>query len=146
MGGRGGSSGLNEPQGRRMSMSRFLENLAKNSQQGMLDVLSKSELKLSPADFTKNGNAVRLQVGEFEVGNDKVVVSFYNRYDPMQVAKPTQAIKQSIEIRAYKNGNVTAVRTLAEKKSMSLKNAEKNYREMIEQWKKLTKQKNIRFS
>ncbi len=62
MGGRGGSSDLNEPQGRRMSMSRFLENLAKNSQQGMLDVLSKSELKLSPADFTKNGNAVRLQV------------------------------------------------------------------------------------
>ena len=27
MGGRGGASGLSEPQGRRMSMRRFLENL-----------------------------------------------------------------------------------------------------------------------
>ena len=29
MGGRGGASGLSEPQGRRMSMRRFLENLEK---------------------------------------------------------------------------------------------------------------------
>lgn len=145
MGGRGGSSGLNGPQGRKMSMGRFFESLAQNNQQGMLDVLSKTNLQLFPADFTKNGNAIRLQAAEFEVGDSKIDISFHNYWEPMQVTKPTQAIKQSIEVRVYKNGNITALRTLAEKKSMSLKNAEKNYQEMLEQWKKLTKQKEIKF-
>ncbi len=146
MGGRGGASGLSEPQGRRMSMRRFLENLEKNSRDGMLDALQSASFDvIHPANFTVNGNAVRSQAADFEVGENRVSVRFINQWEPTQVGKPSRPIKQEIEIVSYKNGNATAVRTLAEKKSTSLKNAEKNYREMLEQWKKLTKQKEIRF-
>lgn len=146
MGGRGATSGLSaEPRGRQMSMKSFLENLSKNSQEGMLNALRNASLDVKSATFTKNGNAVKLQEAILESGENKVSVRFYNQWDPMQVGKPTSSIKQSIEIVSYKNGNAAAIRTLSEKKSMSLKNAEKNYHEMLEQWKKLTKQKAIQF-
>lgn len=144
MGGRGGASGI-EPQGRKMSIERFLQNLQKNSRDGMLDSISKANLSVYPATFTKNGNAVSLQTAEFSNGENRVVVSFTNRWEPMQVARPTQPIKQAIEVRVYKNGDITAMRTLEERKSKSLKNAGKNYGELLDRWKKLTKQKNISF-
>ena len=90
-------------------------------------------------------NAVESQEALLGNGENHVSVRFYNRWDPMQVGVPTKAIKQTIEIVLYKNGNATAIRTLAEKKSMSLKNAESNYHEMLKQWKRLTKQREIAF-
>lgn len=112
----------------------------------MLDALQDASFDvIHPANFTINGNTVRSQSVDFEVGENKVSVRFINQWEPTQVEKPSRPIKQEIEIVSYKNGNAMAVRTLAEKKSTSLKNAEKNYHEMLERWKKLTKQKEIRF-
>ncbi len=146
MGGRGGTSGLSkEPQGRKMSIKNFLENLSKNSQQGMLNALQKSNLDVKDAIFTKNGNAVKSQEAVLESGGNRISVRFHNQWEPTQSSKPSKAIKQTIEAVSYENGNVKAIRTLSEKKSTSLKNAEKNYKEILEQWKKLTKQKGIRF-
>ena len=79
------------------------------------------------------------------MGAKKVSIRFYNSYDPIQTTKPSHPVRQSIEVVHYKNGNVDSIRKLDEKKSSSLKNAEKNYREMLEKWKKLTNQKTIRF-
>lgn len=91
MGGRGGSSGLtSEPRGRQMSMKNFLENLSKNSQEGMLNILRNASLDVKPATFTKNGNAVRSQEAILESGENKVSVRFNNQWEPMQVGKPTR--------------------------------------------------------
>lgn len=145
MGGRGGNSQLSgkEPAGRKMSLSRFLQNLKENSKDEVLNSLSDLPLKVGKTDFFVNGNAVEFQEAVAESGADKVSIRFYNQWNPIQVAKPTQAIKQSIEAVYYKNGNAVAVRKIDEKSSKSLKNAEKNYREMLDKWKKLTRQKDI---
>ena len=146
MGGRGGSSnGIAPPNGRRMSLKRFLENLSKNDRQGMINDLSESKLDIGNAIFTENGNAIKMQEAVIESGEDRVSVRFYNSWNPVQVARPTSSIKQSIEIVHYKNGNATAIRKLDEKSSKSLKNAEKNYNEMLKKWKSITGQKNIYF-
>lgn len=102
-------------------------------------------LDVKPANFATNGNAVESQEAIYESGENKVSVRFYNRWNPMQIINPKSAIKQEIDIVSYKNGNPTAIRTLVEKKSMSLKNAERNYNEMLDQWKRLTKQPQIFF-
>ena len=145
MGGRGGSSGLSGMGGKKMSISSFLENLKKNSREGMLDAIRKSKLDIGRTEFTRNGNALKSQEAILESGSEKVSIRFYNSYDPIQTTKPSHPVRQSIEVVHYKNGNVDSIRKLDEKKSSSLKNAEKNYREMLEKWKKLTNQKTIRF-
>ena len=145
MGGHGGSSGMTgkEPAGRKMSLSSFLENLKENNRDGMINSLSNFSPKVEKATFFVNGNAVKSQEASIQSGSDKVSVRFFNQWNPIQVTKPTKAIKQTIEIVHYKNGNATAIRKLDERSSKSLKNAEKNYREMIDKWKKITKQKEI---
>lgn len=145
MGGRGGNSQLSakEPTGRKMSLSIFLQNLKENSKDEVLNSLSDLPLKVGKTDFFVNGNAVEFQEAVAESGTDKVSIRFYNQWNPIQVAKPTQAVKQSIEAVYYRNGNAVAVRKIDEKSSKSLKNAEKNYREMLDKWKKLTGQKDI---
>nr|DAQ14179.1 MAG TPA: hypothetical protein [Caudoviricetes sp.] len=145
MGGRGGSSQLSgkEPAGRKMSLSRFLQNLKESEKEEILNSLSNLSLKAGEANFFVNGNAVEFQEAVAESGTDKVSIRFYNQWNPIQVAKPTQAVKQSIEAVYYRNGNAVAVRKIDEKSSKSLKNAEKNYREMLDKWKKLTRQKDI---
>ncbi|MBO5283660.1 MAG: hypothetical protein J6B43_11160 [Lachnospiraceae bacterium] len=146
MGGRGGSSGLiAEPTGHRMSIQHFLDNLKRNNQEGMLKVLMDAHLEVKQPIFTHNGNALQLQEAVLENGDDRVSVRFYNQWEPTQITIPDKAIKQTIEVVSYHHGDVTAVRTLAEKKSKSLKNAASNYEEMLEQWKTLTKQRSISF-
>lgn len=130
----------------KLGMKNFLENLSENNREGMLNTLLGVPLDIKDAVFTINGNAIKSQEAILESGENKVSVRFYNQWEPMQVRKPTSAIKQSIDIISYKNGNATAIRTLSEKKSMSLKNAEKNYYEMLKQWIKLTKQPEITFA
>lgn len=128
-----------------LGINDFLENLAEDNKDGMLNALYNAPIAVNPARFTKNGNAVESQEALLGKGENHVSVRFYNRWDPMQVGMPAKAIKQTIEIVLYKNGNATAIRTLAEKKSMSLKKAESNYHEMLKQWKRLTKQREITF-
>lgn len=149
MGGRGGTSGINRgggsATGRKMSLAKILENLQKNSVSGMLDSLQVLSPKAGKANFFTNGNAVKFQEAVIESGTDKASIRFLNGWNPIQVSSPTSAIKQTIEVVYYKNGNVAAIRKLDEKSSKSLKNAAKNYREMLEKWKKLTGQKSISF-
>nr|DAY16045.1 MAG TPA: hypothetical protein [Caudoviricetes sp.] len=143
--GSGGSIVGPEPSGRKMSLARFLENLQKNSASGMLDSLQDLSPKAGKASFFTNGNAVKFQEAVIESGTDKASIRFINGWNPMQVSSPTSAIKQTIEVVYYKNGNASAIRKLDEKSSKSLKNAEKNYHDMLEKWKKLTGQKSISF-
>ena len=128
-----------------VSINDFLDNLAKNNKDGMLNALYNAPIVVNPASFTKNGNTVESQEALLKKGENCISVRFYNQWDPIQIGVPAKDIKQTIGIVLYKNGNATAIRTLAEKKSMSLKNAERNYREMLKQWKGLTKQQEIAF-
>lgn len=104
-----------------------------------------AQFDVKPADFTINGNAVESQEALLENGETRISARFYNEWEPMQIVEPSKAIKQKIEVVTYKNGNPIGIHVLAEKKSMSLKNAEKNYYEMLKQWKSLTKQREITY-
>lgn len=148
MGARGSSGGAHggaEPKGRRMSLTNFLKNLKENNTTGMIKELGKQNMEVSDAVFTVNGNAVKSQYAEVTKGEDRVSVRFLNEWNPIQVAKPTTPIRTKIEVVTYKNGTPTAIRTLEEKKSTSLKNAAKNYEAVLDMWKQLTRQKIIRF-
>lgn len=143
MGGRGGTSKSESISGRKMSISKFLENLQKNNAETMFRNISELPLKVNKTGFFANGNAVEFQEAVAESGSDKVSIRFFNQYNPIQITRPTTAIKQRIEVAHYKNGNVNAIYKLNEKSSKSLKNAEKNYHEMLDSWKKITHQKDI---
>lgn len=148
MGGRGsagGGLGTLEPKGRRTSLAKFLENQQKRNIEGMLQELQKQKMEVSDAKFTANYNAVKAQFAQIKRGNERVSVRFYNGWEPTQVARPTGPIKTTIEAVTYRNGNVVAFTKLVEKKSTSLKNAAKNYESVLEEWKRITKQKKIRF-
>ena len=149
MGGRGGAGGGigagESGRGRGMSLAKFLENQRKQNISGMLLELQKQSMEISDANFTANGNAIRSQFAEIERGNERVSVRFYNGWEPTQVARPTEPIRTTIEAVIYKNGNAVAFTKLVEKKSSSLKNAAKNYEYVLSAWKRITKQKQIRF-
>lgn len=144
MGGRGAASGAANGMalGRKMSVSKFLENLKKNNANTVFNNLSELSPKVGKTGFFTNGNAVEFQEAVVESGSDKLSVRFYNQWNPIQVTRPTTAIKQRIEVVHYRDGNVVAIYKLNEKSSKSLKNAEKNYHEMLNEWKKATHQKN----
>lgn len=111
----------------------------------MFDTLSKAPLKVEKAIFTQNGNAVKSQEAILEHDSDKISIRFVNGWNPVQVSRPTSKIEQSIQVVHYKDGNATAFRKLDVKSSKSLKNAQKNYDEMLKKWKKMTGQKDISF-
>ncbi len=137
MGGRGSSGG--------MSLGTFSGRIRSATQEELLNMVKKLQLKTSEAMFTPNGNVVAYQYAEAEDGKDKISIRFRNDWDPLQIARPRQAIEQEIDVVTYKNGNATALRSLVRKKSMSLRNSEKNYRAMLDTWKKITNQKQIKF-
>ena len=112
MGGRGAASGAANGMalGRKMSVSKFLENLKKNNANTVFNNLSELSPKVGKTGFFTNGNAVEFQEAVVE---------------------------------HYRDGNVVAIYKLNEKSSKSLKNAEKNYHEMLNEWKKATHQKTI---
>ncbi|MCD8142317.1 MAG: hypothetical protein LUD83_03425 [Clostridiales bacterium] len=143
MGGRGGA-GLSAKRGRRVSAERFLKNLRDNNQDEMLNTIAKAPLTVGKASFTVNGNAVKSQEATLESASDRISVRFYNGWEPTQVTRPERKITTKIEAVTYKNGNATAVRTLYEKSSKSLKNAASNYENVLDKWKKVTGQKTIR--
>lgn len=100
---------------------------------------------ISNATFTINGNSVRQQAVTISNGNDRIEVYFNSRFEPAQITNPTQPIKTGIYATVWKNGNAVAQRTIAESKSKSIKNAKTQYENMLDTWKKATKQKQIRY-
>lgn len=82
---------------------------------------------------------------QHESGSDKVEIYFSSRYEPTQVTNPSQPIKVGIYANVWKNGQPVAIRTISETKTKSLKNAKKNYENMLAEWKKATKQERITF-
>lgn len=100
---------------------------------------------ISKAKFTANGSSVSQQVVTVKSGDDELQVYFSSGYSPQQATNPTQAIKSGIYATTWHDGNVTSYRVLSETKTKSVKNAKKNYDEMLETWKKVTGQKQITF-
>lgn len=111
MGGRGAASGAANGMalGRKMSVSKFLENLKKNNANTVFNNLSELSPKVGKTGFFTNGNAVEFQEAVVESGSDKLSVRFYNQWNPIQVTRPTTAIKQRIEVVHYRDGNVVAI-------------------------------------
>lgn len=119
----------------------------KNNPSNALSQLSQFIEKgtISNATFTANGNSVRQQAVTIRNGNDRVEVYFNSRFEPTQVTNPAQPIKTGIYATIWKNGNAVAQRTIAESKTKSIKNAKTQYENMLDTWKKVTKQKQIRY-
>ena len=137
-GGRGSSSGIG---GRGMSLAGFLKNF-RNADENSVGKLG---LKVGKPQFTENGNSIKLQSATVENGADKVEVSCYSDYNPMQKTNSNSNISTIISVRHYKDGNIQAIKNIVDKKTKSVKNAKKNYDSVLEQWKKITKQKSIKF-
>lgn len=64
---------------------------------------------------------------------------------PEQTAASVDSKRQLIEAVIYENGDAKAIRTLAEKKTISSKRAASNYDEMKSDWMQLTHQDTITF-
>ena len=101
--------------------------------------------KVDKAKFTANGNSVKSQNATIESGNRKIDLSFSTGYNPQQTTKPTKAIETEITATLWEGGNAKRITTISKTASKSNKNAQKQYSEMLEKWKKLTGQKKIEF-
>lgn len=137
-GGRGSSSGLG---GGRMTIAGFLKKFRNASESD----LGKLGLKVDKAQFTENGNSIKLQSASVQNGADRVEVSFYSNYNPLQASNFQSNISSSISVRHYKDGDIQAYKEVVNKKTKSVKNAKKNYDEVLQMWKKITKQKSISY-
>lgn len=118
-----------------------------NSPQTALNQLSKviKHGQIDTASFTVNGSAVSSQYVMLNNGSDRIDVYFDSRFEPTQTTPPSTPIKVGIYATVWKNGNAIAFRTLTETKTKNLKNAKKNYDNVLDIWKKVTKQKQITF-
>lgn len=106
------------------------------------------DMDIKAAKFTENGNSVKAQRAILDNGTQRVDLWFSSEYNP-QVntgGSPKKAIETSITARVWENDNFKGTRTLTKTKSKSYKNAEKQYNEMLNEWKKVTGQKKITFS
>ena len=135
-GGRGSTSGLGSG---RMSIAGFIKNFRNADEKSTGNI----GLKVFDTEFIKNGNSVKQQSAQVTDGENKIVATFYSQYNPMQISKSNDNISSRIELRYYKNDNIEGYKVISEKKTKSIKNAKKNYEEVLGQWKKITKQKKI---
>lgn len=103
------------------------------------------DAKVDKAQFTANGNSVKSQNATMESGNRKIDLRFSTGYNPQQTTKPTKAIETKITATLWENGNAKGITTISKTTSKSNKNAQKQYTEMLEEWKKLTGQSKITF-
>ena len=102
-------------------------------------------MNIDKANFTVNGNSVKMQNVTIQNGNQTINLTFNSQYEPTQTATPTKNITTKITARVWENGNIKGIRTIKETSTKSLKNAAKQYDDMLSDWKKLTKQSNISF-
>lgn len=126
-------------------MERFLKAFQDNNVQQMAAVLAHTDMEVSQAEFSTNGDVVAFQRALLESSEYRVETAFFNQYNPMQSTPPEKPLAQSILVNVYKNGNIEKQLKFEEKKSKSLKNLEKNYKDVLKHWKNLTNQKEIRF-
>lgn len=150
MGGRGSRSsrssnagGASGSGGGIAQLSKMIQNEPQNALSQLGQILKSGTI--SNADFTENGSSVRSQSVVVESGSDKIEVYFYSRYEPKQVTSPSQPIKTGIYANVWRNGQPVAIRTIAESKTKSLKNAKTQYENILSEWKKATGQKRITF-
>ena len=80
-------------------------------------------MDIDKANFTTNGNSVKMQNVTIQNGNQTINLTFNSQYEPTQVAKPTKNITTKITARVWENGNIKGIRTIKETSTKSLKNA-----------------------
>lgn len=105
------------------------------------------EMKVNKPTLTENGNSIKQQVATLDNGTEKIDLAFSTKYNPMQTTgTPSKPIESKITATLWENGDAKAIVTLSKTSSKSYKNAEKQYNEMLNEWKKVTGQKKITFS
>lgn len=141
-----GSSGLRKKSGdSSVNVSKAYSDIMNGN--ATLDSLAslQPQMNIDKATFTTNGNSVKMQNVTIKNGNQTINLTFYSKYEPTQVAKPTKNITTEIEARLWENGNIKAIRIIAGTSTKSLKNAKTQYESMLDSWKKLTGQSSISF-
>ena len=144
MGGRGASSGKGTGKSKNAVKKAFDDIMDGKATLLSLNSIGKNA-KVGKAQFTANGNSVKSQYATVESGNRKIDLIFSTKYNPLQITKPTKAIETTIKATLWEDGNAKRISTIAKTSSKSNKNAQKQYTEMLGEWKKLTGQKKIEF-
>lgn len=126
-----------------MAINGLIQAFQEKSTEKIMDIIKESEQKIEVAKFTKNGNVVSLQAAVMYDEDRMADVSFHNYWNPLQQTPPTEPLEQKIVARIWEDGNIKGVVSLVERKSNNLKNAEKNYNEVLSIWKNLTGQEKI---
>ena len=138
MGAGGASSKTTGRSGKTARLQDIADGIRTKSSDELLSAVQKLKPTAGAAKYDAFGNVVVSQTAEVSAGNLRIQLGFSNDYDPRQVRGTVRApIKTNIEAVVWKNGHVTAVRTLAETKTKSIKNAGKNYQGMLATWRKL---------
>ena len=127
------------------AVKEFLSAYLSGDNEKMLTAISHARLTLGSKNFSRNYNTLAFQEVSFEDGKNKISVRFHNGYAPEQTAASVDSKRQLIEAVIYENGDAKAIRTLAEKKTISSKRAASNYDEMKSDWMQLTHQDTITF-
>ena len=127
------------------AVKEFLSAYLSGDNEKMLAAISHARLTLGSKNFSRNYNTLAFQEVSFEDGKNKISVRFHNGYVPEQTAASVDSKRQLIEAVIYENGDAKAIRTLAEKKTISSKRAASNYDEMKSDWMQLTHQDTITF-
>lgn len=138
MGGRGATSSIGKGS---KAINSKIEKVYQNfmSGKGTLEELEnlQKQMKVGKAEFTQNNNSVKSQNAVIDNGSEKIDIRFYSQYNPLQIQDPKNAIKSEIEVVLYKNGNVQGIRYAEQKKSSSIKNAKKQYEEVLKTFEKV---------
>lgn len=103
------------------------------------------QMAIDKANFTSNGNSIKLQNVTIKNGNQTINLTFTSEYEPTQVGSPRGSIETKITARVWENGNIKGIRTIDRLSTKSIKNAKKQYEDMLDSWKKLTGQRSITF-
>lgn len=127
------------------AVKEFLSAYLSSDNESMLAAISHAKLTFGSKNFSRNYNTLAFQEVSFEDGKNKISVRFHNGYAPEQTAASVDSKRQLIEAVIYENGDAKAIRTLAEKKTISSKRAASNYDEMKSDWMQLTHQDTITF-
>lgn len=127
------------------AVKEFISAYLSGDNEKMLAAISHARLTLGSKNFSRNYNTLAFQEVSFEDGKNKISVRFHNGYAPEQTAASVDSKRQLIEAVIYENGDAKAIRTLAEKKTISSKRAASNYDEMKSDWMQLTHQDTITF-
>lgn len=138
--GGGGGSGTNTA-----NFNNAFKNVMANSPSSLSD-LSKvlKNADISGATLTANGNSIKLQVANITNGDSRMEVYFSSSYNPMQVNNANKSkISSGIYANLYKGDSPVGIRTIAESKSTSLKNAKTQYESVLSTWKNVTNQDTI---